>query len=412
MNVPNGPDNDRSRIWLLANDRPASGRLGTTTRGPFRVGVPQSGYNAERNIIASLPASAERFRPVDLWRLRSALRYRLRGGIKAAESFRFADPYFPRVDLFHFFNTIAATRTPWLSTFETSLPRWGKSSPDCIADGIGMLLSPACRRLIAMSDAAMHIARLEWASHSPKDSDTLVAKTEVLLPPQAVVCTAASKPSNDVPLIGFIGRDFYRKGGLEFLTALDRLRARGVRDWRAVIVGRLDSYGDYASKTSRSDMDTALRLLARLGSHVHHQSSVSRSRVIEILTEADFFVFPTLADTFGYAVLEAQACGAVVISTNVRALPEINDRQTGFLVELELDERREVHRRDDVAIQKRRLVDSLEVSIDTALGLDLSARRSLADKATSRLAARHSPEAHAARLSQLYATALENCSPE
>jgi glycosyltransferase involved in cell wall biosynthesis len=56
------------------------------------------------------------------------------------------------------------------------------------------------------------------------------------------------------------------------------------------------------------------------------------------MERADFFIFPTLHDTFGYVVLEAMAAGTPVIATATNALPEVvQDGESGFLLSLELD---------------------------------------------------------------------------
>ncbi|MFW2788163.1 glycosyltransferase, partial [Acinetobacter baumannii] len=46
-------------------------------------------------------------------------------------------------------------------------------------------------------------------------------------------------------------------------------------------------------------------------------------------------LLPTWADTFGYSVLEFQACGCPVISTDVRALSEINNNDIGWLINVD-----------------------------------------------------------------------------
>ena len=48
-------------------------------------------------------------------------------------------------------------------------------------------------------------------------------------------------------------------------------------------------------------------------------------------------LLPTWADTYGYSALEAMAAGCAVVSTDIRALPEINDTETGWLIPTEKD---------------------------------------------------------------------------
>jgi glycosyltransferase involved in cell wall biosynthesis len=49
---------------------------------------------------------------------------------------------------------------------------------------------------------------------------------------------------------------------------------------------------------------------------------------------ADVGLLPSYADTYGFSVLELQACGVPVITTDIRALPEINNAAFGWLIKV------------------------------------------------------------------------------
>lgn len=377
----------------------------------FRLGVPQSGYNLDRNILGSIPSWMSRIRPVDPFRCVASIAFRAYGRMPHPVGFKFCEPYLPRVDLLHFFNSLASTSTPWVTTFEHCLPRWERHdesiSMSACRSGFDLVLGDSCRALIAFSDASRNIAVLDWERRFGRsEAHSAASKIEVLLPPQRMLAGSLDGGTNQRTLFAFVGSDFYRKGGLETLRALGRLYDRGQREWDAVVVGRLGSFGDYASRTDASSREEALELLGRMSANVKHHERLDPSEVKRLLARADYYLFPTLADTFGYSALEAMACGAVVISTNIRAMAEVVDDTVGYSIQLPLDENREIHRRPDFTSLKSRLVDELECVIRTAIEESAHTRTLKAHAAASRLRERHDPAMHATRLETVYRKAL------
>jgi glycosyltransferase involved in cell wall biosynthesis len=60
---------------------------------------------------------------------------------------------------------------------------------------------------------------------------------------------------------------------------------------------------------------------------------ISIDRLPSLLSAADLYVLPTLADNLPYTIMEAMGCGAPVVATNVGGIPEqIVHDVTGFLV--------------------------------------------------------------------------------
>lgn len=373
----------------------------------IRLGVPQSGYNVDRNITGSLPAGFRRIRPVDRARLATAVGYRLLHRLQPYDQFRFVRPYWPRVELFHFFNSVADVRVPWVCTFENELPRWEGVSDSVYRRGVSWMINAHCKRLLAFSRATLHVAQRRWEHRLPKDLvSALMAKAEVLLPPQEIFVSDTNRPAHPVPTFAFVGRDFYRKGGLHMLEAFAQLWERGQRQWKAIVIGSLDAWGDYASQTTATDRERAIVILRMLSDNVIHQPAVPAKMVGEILRSADYYVLPTLADTFGYSVLEAQACGAMSITTNVRSLTEIVDDATGMIIELPLDEYGDAHRITPAAALRHTLVSSLAEAIAASCDLSATARQRKVEAALDNLRTRHSPSRHRARLREIYLQAL------
>jgi hypothetical protein len=147
------------------------------------IGVPQSGYNVERNVRV-LHDQVKYVRPWDYWRVLNAANFKFRNKLKPRLQFSFSKLYFPQVDGLHFFNSVSNSKTPWISTFETSLPRWGKSTSPL---GLRLLLREEARGFVALSQAAKNIF-LDNVHGSMKASefDVVNSKVVVLHPPQPI----------------------------------------------------------------------------------------------------------------------------------------------------------------------------------------------------------------------------------
>jgi glycosyltransferase involved in cell wall biosynthesis len=377
---------------------------------PPRIGVPHDDYNTRRNILNSLPEGFIRVRPWTVGRATSAVRWRLTGRIRRREHFSFSRPFVPDVDLFHFWNCVADVRRPWATTFEHTVPLWDTDDPQHIRKGMRLALRDECRRLIAFSHAALADATAQWQSLLPAaETERLLDKTEVLLPPQPVLVRPAAAATDSPVRFAFVGKEFYRKGGLETLEALLSLQAAGRDDWRATVIGDLDSHGDYASQTTVADKARALELLERMSCLVTFRPTpVPYGEVVDLLKLADFYLLPTYADTFGYTALEAQACGAVVVASDVGSLPEFVTEQTSVVVTLRhhlQGWRIPTGRVNEVKAEFAALV---RAAVARCLDMPVSERNRLRDSATLQLRANHDPGRHAARLRELYAEMLRS----
>jgi glycosyltransferase involved in cell wall biosynthesis len=84
------------------------------------------------------------------------------------------------------------------------------------------------------------------------------------------------------------------------------------------------------------DYAAALRsraLQAHLGERVMFVGAVPQQELAGWMVRARVMVLPTLSEGLGRVVLEAMACGTIVIASNVGGVPDlIRDRETGLLV--------------------------------------------------------------------------------
>lgn len=318
-----------------------------------------------------------------------------------------------RVDLFHFFNLLAGgfCGKPFVTTFETSVPRELREGDYWFKKGLEALVSSRCRALLALSECSRRIQMEVLQRHLSSDECRCVErKMSVLHPPQAPLLDegemktlTATRLERSGPMkFAFVGKDFFRKGGVEVLRALHRIRRdRAVELW---IVGDV-SRGGYATSSEVDRPEETLRLINENSSWVHWCRALPNSEVLSLFKKCDVGLLPTRADTYGYSVLEMQACGLPVVTTDVRALPEINDEACGWIVGVERDERGEaLYGNVD---QIRRLSTMVEEGLYRQLcALD---RRTVVEKgvkAYRRILESHSPREYSRKLGQVYLDAL------
>lgn len=118
------------------------------------------------------------------------------------------------------------------------------------------------------------------------------------------------------PVVLFIGRDFYRKGGDLLLEAFANARRQYP-----------------AAKLIFLTRDPVPESFPLDGVEVHY-TGWDREKVKECFRRANIFVLPSRLETWGDVLLEAMAYGIASISINVEPIVEIvEDGKTGLLVE-------------------------------------------------------------------------------
>lgn len=243
----------------------------------------------------------------------------------------------PGFEAIHTWNAIPRmTRRPYVVTFEDYLPRM----PDdrriewlerrLVSD----LLSPRCRRIIAISEYALR--QFRWQHRDLPQLPQLLEKTEIIYPAVAPRTNRPKTRGGPLKLL-FVGRDFMRKGGPVLLRAHRKLRRIGVPVETTVVSSLSWSPKDYVGPADPAYVEAAHRELNQDG--VIHHHSLPSSAVHELMDAADYLVFPTFHDTFGFVSLEAFASATPVIATNTCVLPEVvQSNRNGFLLPFQNDE--------------------------------------------------------------------------
>jgi glycosyltransferase involved in cell wall biosynthesis len=184
-------------------------------------------------------------------------------------------------------------------------------------------------------------------------------------------------------LLVFVGRFDQRKGIHVLIEALGFIG----RPVRLVLIG---------PNTGDAYFHELTRLMAKVnegGKHdVRYLGSLSQADLISWLHRATLFICPSLVESFGIVNLEAMACGAPVIASDIEGIRDIiRPGQDGILVEPENPSR-------------------LAASIESLLQ-DPAERQQLSLRGRSRVELEFSWRAITKRLITIYDTLLEQVNP-
>lgn len=329
------------------------------------------------------------------------------GYSKFLHSFSF--PIEHNLKLFHCFNSIFLGRHSWVVTFETSLPRFPDFPSWLLKFTWHRLASTQCCSIIAFSDCSKNIflkdLELNRAQVADDKIQSIRKKIKVLHPPQAV-SIGDSEKSHFVDFDGalklvMVGHDFFRKGGLELLLALDELMISG-HDIQLNIISKMAA-SDYASRAGSAEIALANKIINKYPEKIFIKETLPNSDVIDLLRKSHIVCLPTWGDTYGYSVLEGQSAGCAAITTNLRALPEINNSECGWIIEVP---RLPSGDGDINTPEKRKVFQNILIKgIQSALLEALDNRQKLREKSRlslQRIRDFHDPEKHRAELLRIY----------
>jgi glycosyltransferase involved in cell wall biosynthesis len=386
-----------------------------------RIGTNSFSYPQSRNFIETGSGFATYVKLNDVFRaiywLYARLPFALRKQIITQMTTNlFFTAGIDRTDLRHLFNTLAFGSGPWVVTYESELPRWRTvSAPrDWIARlGLMLLASKSCKRIIAISQNAVEIQQFRMENDTDLAAK-IMPKITILHPPQ--------KPhferwqDKDIDMNGrirfvLVGDLFFMKGGAEVLRAFDGLLRKG-HQIELDIVSRLLT-DNWASATGPEDISLARRIISAYPVHIRHKDSLPNAEVITMLKEAHIGLLPSYAETYGYFILEAQSCGCPVISTDISAMPEINNNGVGWLIPVpkrDYGKGKTLGRsRYNTKEGRREISQAIETGLREAVSDIIENRdqiRIRGQAALDRIRQLHDPIAHAERLKQIYADAL------
>ncbi len=199
-------------------------------------------------------------------------------------------------------NALNAYRIPYRSP--------GRGTPFTVR-----LTKPVEKRVYDTAD--LIVANSEWSNRSLQDdygisADKIRAFPFGITPPPVL----PRRPPGSSIRIGFLGRQFVRKGGP---VLVDAFRSLGAQNATLVLISPDPLAAVAAATHDRIEVIDDL--------------SPGDDRLWELLAGLSIFAFPSPIDQAPNAVLEAMAAGLPVVGANVAAVPEMIDHGvTGLLV--------------------------------------------------------------------------------
>ena len=383
----------------------------------MKVGITNNQYPEQRNILVNPEHQYINLKKSNLFYFINPLRTRL---LKKNKTFVFQPVPFSgaaRADILHLFNEVAITRQKWVASFETELPRVlpvagvAKQDNPELQRLIPYLLKDNCLGLIAISDATLNIQMKLFKADVARQ---IQRKTVVLHPPQTLfVQQKAPRQSGTLRLI-FAGNEFYRKGGAEVVLAISQLIEEKRLDASQLdvqLIGDLAKRRNVAHRQFQDDEAFYRDIENRIKRHrcFTHHTQMENSALMQLFRQSDAGLLPTWQETYGFSVLEMQANGCPVITSNVRALPEINPDSAGWVLASPLNADREYSITSTE--QKTQLRQSLVEGLKSTLLAIIERPEMLQEKgeaAILRIKEQHDTGRYIARLNDIYRRGVVN----
>lgn len=238
-----------------------------------------------------------------------------------------------KYDFLHLFNGISYDKKPWIVTFETSLPRWGNNSRQVLNKGYRLLAKDNCKAIVAISDRAKMVFLDELNNNCLNQSivGIITRKTHVIQPPQACLSKGLNSfDSQQKFKLLFVGRLFFLKGGAMVVDSIIELVEKYNLHIELVVISNME-YGDWITNSTKACSIYYEKLMNDCN-YITHYKSLSNEKVLDLMSISDLGLLPTYFDTYGYSVLEFQAHGCPVVTTDICALPEVNNNEVGWVI--------------------------------------------------------------------------------
>ena len=255
-------------------------------------------------------------------------------------SFTLRKHFVGRKYILHVFDGVCKTNRKWVSSFEYTLPSWTDNSV-VLKQKYSRYIKKLFKK-IAKDNCVAILPMSQWAYRSQiefmkefqiENADVIERKMKVLYPPQKLIVDKIDKNkflNIETLKFIFVGNEFFRKGGYEVYTAIKKIYKQ--HSVKLILIG--DLYKDFSDAFIPQDVNIEKILLELQSSdYIEYYEKLPNNEVLNLMKECHVGLLPTFGDTFGFSVLEMQAAGVPVITTNMQALAEINNDAVGWIID-------------------------------------------------------------------------------
>lgn len=326
--------------------------------------------------------------------------------------FDFSPIFFDKADVFHLFNIVYRGKKNWVCTFESMYPVtiFVHKKTNYIKKRSKYLLNRNCIGLLPMSqwsyDCTMDLLK---KSVTKRELCIIENKMQVMSPPQSINISEnelkLKYSCKDCINFTFIGREFWRKGGYISLVVLSKFSKK--YNIHLNIISDLETNSEKYNPTYE-EIEEIKDFINNNKSWISWYKNLKNNKVMELLKETHIGLLPTYRDTYGFSVLEMQASGCPVITTNINALSEINNESRGWIIDMKKYKKGQDNNYFDDNVCNE-LFDLIESQLNQILKDIFGNPKSIKKKgmaAIEYIKECHSPEKYAEELYKIYNTKL------
>lgn len=379
------------------------------------VGYWDQNYPEKRNIIYSGErTTAVNYVPIHRKKNAFVSRYigkNLPGAdvVKNIQKFHYHSLRKGAYDLIHCYNgTCAMPNVPWVATAESAMPRilgiekeglcakaWKRYTYELLAGNQCKALFFLCSATY-ISEERQLLRDYDGAYHRD-----IMPKAKVLHPPQRINITQEELEEKFVGVengleLMLVGSQFWLKGGKETVEALEHFAKE--YPIHLTIVSDFNTSEAERCGYTKGDYQACMQRICRNRDWIAVYNKQSNRQVLRMMKKSHIGLLPSYVDTYGFSVLELQASGCPVITTDHRAFPEINPAECGWRTQIEGKHNSVREMRED---NREQLTHIIEDILEHPEQIVKKAQNSV-----ERIREQHDPQKHAETLVTEYRKAL------